>query len=160
MSEHVSFNHVALAGTLTQNVDFKYTANGKALGKFSIYVPSKFKPLYINIVVWGELAERCNARLQKSVAVYIEGAINLNKWEDKEGKKKSTYEVSAFRIASPAFQDDLSEIIPKREYTRKPKAVKEEAPQAVEPPQKKGTFDYYSTMPRSYDDADEDEIPW
>lgn len=138
----VSFNEVLVAGTLTQNVDFRYTKSGKPMAKFSIYVPSKAKPSYMDIVAFDELAERCNARLQKAVAVFIKGRIDISVYTDKQDIKRKSISIMANIVYSPAFGDNLDELIPKREYNRKPRT--EKVPPEAPP---KESFDYHANNP-------------
>ncbi len=46
-------------------------------------------------MVWGRSAENCAQYLQKGRSAYIEGRLQTNEWEDKEGNKRTTTEIIA-----------------------------------------------------------------
>jgi single-strand DNA-binding protein len=48
-----------------------------------------------NIVAWSKLAEICGDYLRKGRLVYIEGRLQTRNWEEKDGTKRSTSEISA-----------------------------------------------------------------
>jgi single-strand DNA-binding protein len=49
-------------------------------------------------VVWGKTAENCAQYLAKGRQVYVEGSLQTRDWEDREGKKRQTTEVRAYRV--------------------------------------------------------------
>jgi single-strand DNA-binding protein len=49
-----------------------------------------------NIVIWGPAAERAAESLKKGFMIYVEGKISIRPWEDKEGNKRTNYEIVCF----------------------------------------------------------------
>jgi single-strand DNA-binding protein len=47
------------------------------------------------ITAWGKLAEICQQYLKKGTMVYIEGRIQSREWQDKEGQKRTSFEIVA-----------------------------------------------------------------
>ena len=48
-----------------------------------------------NIVAWERLAEICGQYLAKGRLVYIEGSIQSRQWEDKDGNKRTSFDIRA-----------------------------------------------------------------
>jgi single-strand DNA-binding protein len=51
-----------------------------------------------SVVVFGSQAENCAKFLDKGRQVYIEGRLQTNKWQDKEGKDRWTTEIIANQV--------------------------------------------------------------
>lgn len=96
-------NRVTLIGNLTDDPELRFLDNGKALTKFSIAINRKYKQdkqekdevCYVEVTTWGKLAEACGEYLEKGKAVFIDGRLNFNTWETKEGQKKTKFNVVA-----------------------------------------------------------------
>ncbi len=50
------------------------------------------------VVAWDKTAENAHRYLSKGRQVYVEGRIQTNKWQDKDGKDRSTTEIIAHSI--------------------------------------------------------------
>lgn len=103
----VNLNTVFLIGNLTQDPQLRYTPQGTAVTTLRIAVNTSFKDragdtktdtCFINVVVWGQLAEICNQYLQKGRAVFVEGRLQSRSWQNSEGKSRSSIEVRARRV--------------------------------------------------------------
>jgi single-strand DNA-binding protein len=99
-----SINRVVITGRLTQEPQLNYTASGTAVLKMRIASNKPYKGsdgewkqevCFLNIVAWSKLAENCGEYLGKGSAVYVEGRLKSNEWEDGEGNKKSSLDVHA-----------------------------------------------------------------
>lgn len=97
-------NKVILVGNLGQDPEIRYIQNGSAVANFSLATSESWKDKtgqkqerveWHRIVAWGKLAEICGEYLSKGNQVYIEGRLQTNKWQDKEGKDRYTTEVVA-----------------------------------------------------------------
>lgn len=97
-------NRVTLIGRLGRDPEMRYTPSGAAVARFSVATDENRKDqngnwvqdtTWHNIVVWGQAAERAAENLKKGNMVYIEGKISIRNWEDKEGQKRTSYEVVA-----------------------------------------------------------------
>jgi single-strand DNA-binding protein len=97
------FNKVILLGNLTKDPEKRYTASGIAVTNLRLAVSRKFKSgdqdreevLFIDIVVWRQLAETCAEYLHKGRQVLVEGRLVERKWETEDGQKRSKVEVQA-----------------------------------------------------------------
>ena len=99
-----SVNKVILVGNLGRDPELRYTQSGQAVATFSIATTDRWRDKdganqerteWHRIVVWGKSAENCAQYLQKGRSAYIEGRLQTNDWEDKEGNKRTTTEIIA-----------------------------------------------------------------
>jgi single-strand DNA-binding protein len=99
-----SVNRVILIGNLGRDPELRYTQSGQAVANFSLATTDRFssregerqeRTEWHRIVAWGRTAELCAQYLSKGRSVYIEGRLQTNEWEDKEGQKRRTTEVVA-----------------------------------------------------------------
>ena len=103
----VSLNKVFLVGNLTKDPELRYTPQGTAVATLRIAVNSPFRDksgqmqkdtCFINVVVWGQMAEASNQYLQKGRPVFVEGRLQSRSWETNDGQKRSTIDVRAERV--------------------------------------------------------------
>lgn len=94
-------NKVVLIGRLTDDVELRYTANGVAVGNFTLAVQRKFKDQngdyqadFIRCTVWRKVAENLAQYQKKGDRIGVSGAIETGSYDDKEtGKKVYTTQV-------------------------------------------------------------------
>jgi len=123
------FNKVLLMGNLTRDPELSYTPQGAAVCKLGLAVNNSYltasgerkeDPLFIDIVVWKKQAENCATFLKKGRPVFIEGRLQLDKWE-KDGQKHSKMKVVANQVkfigAKPKSDGMGSEETPSKEAT-------------------------------------------
>jgi single-strand DNA-binding protein len=100
----MAVNKVILVGNLGKDPELKYTSNQTAVARFSIATSERRKDQsgnwtdhveWHNIVTFGKTAENCSNYLKKGRQVYIEGRLQTNKWQDKEGRDRYTTEIIA-----------------------------------------------------------------
>src|SRR5712692_4308815 len=100
----MSVNKVILVGNLGRDPETRYTGSGQAVCNFSIATSETFKDRngerqkrteWHKIVVWGKLAEICQQYLKKGAQIFIEGRIQSREWQDKEGNKRTSFEIVA-----------------------------------------------------------------
>ncbi len=102
-----SLNKVYLVGNLTRDPELRYTPGGSAVADVNIAVnrtyltktgEQKEEVCYVRVVVWGKQAQSCAQYLSKGQPVLIEGRLQLDSWETKEGEKRSQLKVQAERV--------------------------------------------------------------
>lgn len=87
-------NRVCLVGRLTRNPELRESESGKKQATFTLAVNRmKEGADFINCVAWETRAEIINKYLTKGREVGIEGKIQTNTYEDKEGNKRYTVSV-------------------------------------------------------------------
>ena len=93
-----TLNKIFLIGNLTREVDLKYIPSGAAVANFGLAVNRTYTNsngekvddvCYIDIVAWNRLAEICGEYLSKGQPIFVEGRLQLDSWEDQDGKKRS-----------------------------------------------------------------------
>jgi single-strand DNA-binding protein len=99
-----SVNKVILVGNLGRDPELRYTQSGQAVANFTLATTERFsnrdgdrqeRTEWHRIVTWGKTAELCAQYLSKGRSVYIEGRLQTREWEDKEGQKRRTTEITA-----------------------------------------------------------------
>ena len=77
---------------------------GSAVTSFSVATSEHYtdktgakqeKTEWHDVVAFGKLAESCAKYLAKGSQVYVEGQIETNDWEDKEGNKRQSKQLKA-----------------------------------------------------------------
>jgi single-strand DNA-binding protein len=100
-----SINKVTLIGRLGRDPELKYTAGGTAYCRFSMATDDQWtdrttgerqeRTEWHNIIAWDRLAEICGQYLAKGRLVYIEGTISSRQYEDKDGVKRTSFDIKA-----------------------------------------------------------------
>lgn len=100
----MSVNKVILVGRLGRDPETRYTSSGQAVANFSVATDETFKDragerqkrtTWHKIVVWAKQAEIAQQYLRKGSLVYIEGRIQVREYNDREGNKKTSFEIVA-----------------------------------------------------------------
>ena len=100
-----SINKVILVGNLGKDPETRFTPSGIKVTKFSIATTDKWKDKstgekrerteWHRIEAWRRLAEICEDYLHKGSQVYVEGKLQTDTWEDKDGMKRYTTKIVA-----------------------------------------------------------------
>ena len=98
-------NKAILVGNLGKDPDIRYTPSGTAVCNFSLATSESYKDKntqqkitkteWHRVVTFGRLAEICGEYLMQGKCIYIEGRIQTDQWEDKEGNKRYTTKIIA-----------------------------------------------------------------
>jgi single-strand DNA-binding protein len=100
----MSVNRVILVGRLGRDPETRYTGSGQAVANFSLATDESYKDRngerqkrteWHKIVVWGKQAEIAQQYLKKGSLIFIEGRIQSREWQDKEGQKRTSFEIVA-----------------------------------------------------------------
>lgn len=103
-----NINNVTVEGRLTSRLgekDFGYI-NGTA--KMTIHLANNRsvkknnewtdEPSYFDVVIWGKLAEAIKPKIEKGVAVVVQGRLQQDRWQDQNGQNKSRIYINAENI--------------------------------------------------------------
>lgn len=94
-------------GNLTRDPEVRYTPKGTAVTDLAMAINTVYRTqegdekeevTYVDVVTWGRQAETCGQYLTKGAPVLVEGRLQLDQWEDKDGQKKSRLRVRAERV--------------------------------------------------------------
>ena len=100
----MSVNKVILVGRLGRDPETRYTGGGQAVANFSVATDETYKDRtgerqkrteWHKIVVWGKQTEIAQQYLKKGSLIFIEGRIQSREWQDKEGQKRTSFEIVA-----------------------------------------------------------------
>ena len=100
-----SYNRVILVGNLTRDPELRYLPSGMAVSDIGLAVKDRFKrndqwveePVFVDITLFGRIAEVVNEYTSKGSPLLIEGRLKLDRWE-KDGQKHSKLKVIAERM--------------------------------------------------------------
>jgi len=94
-------NKVIMQGNLVRDPE-KKDLGTSILCKFTLASNRKFKEkestCFVDIIVWGKLAELCDKYLLKGKPVIIEGRLELDTWTNDKGEKRSKHVVTASEV--------------------------------------------------------------
>lgn len=102
-----SINRVFLMGNLTRDPQVRQIPSGTSVADLGLAVNESYRnksgeqvesTCFADIVVWGRQAEACGEYLTKGSAVFIEGRLQFDQWESKEGDRRSKLRVRADRV--------------------------------------------------------------
>ncbi len=98
-----SLNKVMLIGNVTRDPEVKFTPKGSAVADLGLAVNRVYtnqagekseEVTYIDVELWGRLAEIAGEYAKKGRSVFIEGRLRLDSWEDKQsGQKRNRLKV-------------------------------------------------------------------
>lgn len=124
-----SVNKVILIGNVGGDPEIKYMPNGEAVANFSIATTDQWKDKqgqkqerteWHRIVAYRKLAEIVESYVKKGKSVYISGAIQSQKYTDKQGVDKVSFQIVA---------DELR-LLDRAQEQQQQSAPKESAPPA------------------------------
>ena len=99
-------NQIILVGRLAQDVELRFIANsGTPVATFTVAVDREFtgksgkrETDFIDVQTWGKQAETCSNYIGKGSLVSVQGSLRVEKYEDREGNRRTSYRVNADRV--------------------------------------------------------------
>lgn len=98
-----SLNRVQLIGNLGRDPEIRTMNNGGKVCNLSVAATEKWKDKnsgeqrekteWINVVLFGNLADIAERYLSKGAKVYVEGKFSTRKWQDQSGNDRYSTEV-------------------------------------------------------------------
>ena len=96
-------NKAVIVGTLGNDPEIRYAANGNAVVNVSVATNESWKDRetgeaqerteWHRIVMFGKLGEIAQQYLKKGSQVYFEGRIRTNKWQDADGNDRYSTQI-------------------------------------------------------------------
>jgi single-strand DNA-binding protein len=93
---------------LTRDVDLRFTPKGTAVAQIGIAVNESYttsdgekreKTIFLDVKVWGKLAELCAEYLKKGSSALFIGKLDQEVWDDKQtGQKRSKIVIVADQV--------------------------------------------------------------
>ena len=91
-------NSVQILGTITRDIELKYTQSGTAIASFGIAFNEKRKQQdgsygdvahFFDVTAFAKSAENINAYFRKGSRILIQGSLDYQSWSDQSGNKRS-----------------------------------------------------------------------
>ena len=125
-------NKVIILGTLGNDPDMKYAANGNAIANLSVATNESWKDKntgqkqtkteWHKIIIFGKLAEIAGQYLKKGSSAYFEGKLQTRKWQDKDGNDRYTTEIVANEMQMIGGRDDRPQDMQSQPAKKQPAA--------------------------------------
>ena len=95
-------NHITIMGRITKDIELRRTNSGTAVASFNVAVDRDFSKEketdFIDCVAWGKTGEFVSNHFSKGKMIVVSGRLQIRKWEDKNGNKRTTAEVVADNV--------------------------------------------------------------
>ena len=98
-------NKIAIMGRMTSDPELRHTNSGTPVASFTIAVDRDFKSNsgeketdFIDTVAWRSTAEFVSKYFSKGRMAVVSGRLQMRKWTDKDGNKRTTAEVVAENV--------------------------------------------------------------
>lgn len=93
-------NNITIMGRLVQDPELRYTQNQKAVANFTVAVDRDIGEAtdFIPCVAWDRAAEFMSKYFRKGSMVLVKGSLRQRNWVDKEGRKRTDYEIASEHI--------------------------------------------------------------
>ena len=93
---------IVVVGTVGADPELKFTKSGKAVANFSI-AENRGKgddqvTHWFDVVCWNSLAENVAESITKGTRVIVVGQLEQQKWETKDGDKRSKIQIVAWQV--------------------------------------------------------------
>ena len=148
-------NNCTLIGRLTKDPELRYTANNFPMCSFTLAIDrmgkEEKKTNFIPIKVLGKVAENCAKYLSKGKLAGVEGEIQTDSYEAKDGTKRYTWEVLAHRV-------EFLEWGEKKEAT--PQAQRFETEQFEQAEQARQNINNVLGINATFESIEDDSIPF
>lgn len=144
-------NKVMLVGNLTADPELRSTGSGISVCSFRVAVERRFKDGdgnrvtdFIPVTCWRQLADLCGRYLAKGRKVGVVGTLQMRNYEDKQGNKRTAYEVVA---------DEVEFLTPKGEMPYQPGGGQQDS---------NSSFDQDASYPEAsgFADMDDSSLPF
>lgn len=94
------YNRIIVIGRLVADPELRATPNGVNVASFRVAVNrprDKEKSDFFNVVAWRQNAEFISRYFSKGKLIGIEGSLQTRDYTDKEGNKRTAFEIQAER---------------------------------------------------------------
>ena len=98
-----NYNKIILAGNLTRDPQLSYLPSQTPVCEFGLAVNRRWRgqdgqqreeTCFVDCRCYGKQAETFNQYMSKGRSVLIEGRLQYDRWEDKDGQKRSKHRIS------------------------------------------------------------------
>lgn len=100
---------IQITGTVVADVELRFTPSGKAVANFRVAANQRKKTdaggwvdgdsCFLTVNAWEDKAEAIAEQVQRGSKVVVTGTLKQRDYEDREGNKRSVFEVQAYDVA-------------------------------------------------------------
>ncbi|MFA5261428.1 MAG: single-stranded DNA-binding protein [Candidatus Omnitrophota bacterium] len=102
----VEINSVIIGGNLARDVVLKEVGTGKKVASFVVASNRTFmmggekkkETAFVDVDVWGQMAENCSKYLKKGSPVVVTGRLKQDQWTTETGEKRSRLKIVAGNV--------------------------------------------------------------
>lgn len=103
----LNMNQVQLLGKVTIAPKIRTLKNGTSVADLGMGIPENYKNEkgewmnrmhFVDVVLWDQQAEFARDKLKKGDGVLIQGALQFDQWEGKNGEKRSKLRVKGLKV--------------------------------------------------------------
>lgn len=102
--------HITIHGNLTGDPETRFTPSGKAVATLTVAVNKRARQPdgtwtddgadFYRVQAWNKLAENITDSLRKGDRVLVHGRIESRDWEDRDGNKRTSWEITADEVGA------------------------------------------------------------
>lgn len=104
-------SQITVAGNLGDDPELRYTPSGAPVARLSVGVSDRqydktsgqwrdAGTTWFTVIAWNTLAENCAESLVRGNRVVVSGLMKSRTWENPEGEKRTTWEITADEIGA------------------------------------------------------------
>ncbi|EON1479161.1 single-stranded DNA-binding protein [Escherichia coli] len=94
----MSVNSITLGGNVGNDLEVRYTPNGKAIGSFSFAVQQGYgdnkRAMWVTCLIFGERAEKLAPHIRKGTKLVVNGRLDVRQYDRNDGTKGTAVEVA------------------------------------------------------------------
>lgn len=122
---------ITLHGRLTRDPELRFTSSGKAVVSFSVAQSNRKKDgeewvdkdtSFFDCTAWEQTAENVTETLSKGMEVIVLGQMKQRPWEDKDGNKRTSWEVQVEAVGPSLRWGSFSKVGSEGQKAEKPAA--------------------------------------
>ena len=164
-------NNITLQGRLTRDPELRRTGTGLAVASFCVACERDFPNKdtgekevdFIECVAWRQTGEFVSKYFNKGAMIILSGRLQLRKWTDKDGNKRTTAEIVVDNVYfGGSKKDQENPWAPAEPYTGVPYYAPQ--PYRYNPGPTSGPFNAYGVKPAMSDfallDDDDAQLPF
>ena len=103
----ITINNFNGIGRIATEIEIRYTKDGTAVANFSLALDNYGdKTSFIDVTCWRKLAENVAEYMEKGRQVGVSGELVQDKWENKQGEKRSKIKINAKNVKFLSYNSE------------------------------------------------------
>lgn len=101
--------NISLTGNVVDDPELRFTPGGKAVVSFRVAANQRKKTenggwvdgdsCFLSVTAWEQAAEAIAEQVQRGTKVIVTGVLKQRDYEDRDGNKRTAYDVQAYDVA-------------------------------------------------------------